>query len=332
VEENKVTFNAACNAARLVLAFGVFLAGGVPLAQAQDGYPNKPIRLLVGFAAGGPTDIPARFIADKLGDLLGQKVIVENKTGAGGMLATRELLAQPHDGYNLLICSHFESINAAVYRNPQFALDDLAPVSLVSKYFYAMAITNALNTPDWASFLKHARANPGKVSYATIGAGSAQELFARELEKLTGISMTSVPYRGGAPVMQDLLPGRVHLFVSPSSTVLPFIEKDQLKVIAISSPERISAAPAVPTFRENGVDFVRFGWLGVCAAKGTPEPVVKRLNAELRKIVAMPDYQALILKTGSIPESSTQEELRKVIDQTYSDTANAVKEFGLQRD
>ena len=319
-------------AANVLLALGLVFAAGADPAPAQDSYPNKPIRLVVGFAAGGPTDIPARFIADKLGDLLGQKVVVENKTGAGGMIATRDVLAQPRDGYNLLLCTHFEAINAAVYRNPQFTLDDLAPISLVSKYFYGFAVTNALNTPDWDSFLRYAKANPGKVSYANIGAGSAQEIFARELEKLTGISMTSVPYRGGAPVMQDLLPGRVQFYVAPTANVMPYVEKGELKVVAISSTERIKTAPDVPTLREKGIDFVRFGWLGICAPRGTPEPILARLNKDLRTVVAMPDYQKLIEQTGSIPESSTPVELRKIIDQTRSEVAAAVKEFGLERD
>jgi tripartite-type tricarboxylate transporter receptor subunit TctC len=316
---------------RYCLALGLATAIAAA-AHAQDAYPNKPIRLVVGFAAGGPTDIPARLIADKLGDLLGQKVVVENKTGAGGMLATRDVLAQPRDGYNLLLCTHFESINAAVYRNPQFALSDLAPISLVSRYYYALAVSNALNTDTLEAFLQHARANPGKVSYASIGAGSAQEIFARELEKLAGISMTGVPYRGGAPVMQDLLPGRVQFYVAPTANVMPFVEKGELKVVAISSADRIKGAPNVPTLREKGIDFVRFGWLGICAANGTPEPILARLNRELRTVVAMPDYQKLIEQSGSIPEASTPAELRKIIDRTRDETAAAVQAFELQRD
>jgi tripartite-type tricarboxylate transporter receptor subunit TctC len=314
-----------------VSALGLAIAGAAA-ATAQDGYPNRPIRLVVGFAAGGPTDIPARFIADKLGELLGQKVVVENKTGAGGMLATREVLAQPRDGYTLLLCTHFESINAAVYRNPQYSLADIAPISLTSRYYYALAVTNALNTDTLEAFISHARANPGKVSYATVGAGSAQEVFARELEKLTGITMTSVPYRGGAPIMQDLLPGRVQFYVAPTANVMSFVDKGQLRAVAISSPERIKSASNVPTLREKGIDFVRFGFLGVCAARGTPEPILARLNKELRAVIAMPDYQALIEKTGSIPEASSPQALAGILDQMRSETAAAVKAFGLERD
>jgi tripartite-type tricarboxylate transporter receptor subunit TctC len=301
-------------------------------AAAQDAYPSRTIRLVVGFAAGGPTDIPARFIADRLGDRLGQRIIVENKTGAAGMLATRDVLAQPRDGYNLLLCTHFESINTAIYRNPQFGLSDLAPISLTSKYFYGLTIPNTVPADDWDAFVKYGRANPGKLSFANIGAGSAQDLFARQLERLTGIAMNAVPYRGGALALQDLLPGRVQFYVAPTANVLPLHEKKQLKVIAISSPERLKSAPDIPTLRDKGIDFVRFGWLGICAGSGTPEPILARLNKEIRAVVADPAYRALIEKSGSIPESSTPAELRKVIDQTLAEVEATVREFKLQRD
>ncbi len=144
--------------------------------------------------------------------------------------------------------------------------------------------------------------------------------------------MNAVPYRGGALVLQDLLPGRVQFYVAPTANVLPLHEKKQLKVIAISSPERLKSAPDIPTLREKGIDFVRFGWLGICAGSGTPEPILARLNKEIRAVVADPAYRALIEKSGSIPESSTPAELRKVIDQTLAEVEATVREFKLQRD
>jgi tripartite-type tricarboxylate transporter receptor subunit TctC len=307
-----------------VLAFG-------GAAVAQDHYPDRPIRLVVGFAAGGSTDIPARFVADKLGDALGQRVIVENKPAAAGMLATRDVLSQPRDGYNLLLCTHFESINTAVYRDVSFKLEDLAPISLVSKYYYGLGLANAIPATDLKSFVAYAKAHPGEVSYATIGAGSAQEIFARQLERLFGISMNRVPYRGGSQVVQDLLPGRVHFYVSPMISVIPLAANKQLKILGVSSPERLTGAPDVPTLREQGIDFVRFGWLGICAGAGTPQPIVDRLNRELVKIVALPDYRAVTEKAGSVPVSSTPAELREVIDQTRRDVAATIQEFGLQQ-
>jgi tripartite-type tricarboxylate transporter receptor subunit TctC len=301
-------------------------------AQAQDAYPVRPIRLIVGFAAGGSTDIPARYVADKLGDLLGQRVVVENRPAAAGMLATREALAQPKDGYTLLLCTHFESINVAVYRNPQYRLADLAPISLISKYFYGLGLANAVPASDLTGFVTYAKAHPGEISYGTLGPGSAQEIFARQLERLAGITMNRVPYRGGAQVIQDLIPGRVQFFVSPMISLVPLLENKQAKVLGVSSTERLKAVPQVPTLREQGIDFVRFGWLGICAGAGTPQPVVDLINRHLTAIVASPDYQAATERAGSIPASSTPAELRQVIDQTLVDVQATVQEFGLQQE
>src|SRR3954469_6570778 len=210
--------------ARLFLILAALVLGMAPPASAQGAYPTRPLRLIVGFAAGGPTDIPARLIADKLGDLLGQRVVVENKPAAAGMLATREALAQPRDGYTLLLCTHFESINVAVYKNPQYKLDDLAPISLVSKYFYGIGLANVVPADDLAGFIRYAKAHPGEISYGTLGPGSAQEIFARQLERLAGISMNRVPYRGGTQIVQDLIPGRVQIYVSPTISLIPLLE------------------------------------------------------------------------------------------------------------
>ncbi|MFZ0117034.1 MAG: tripartite tricarboxylate transporter substrate binding protein, partial [Xanthobacteraceae bacterium] len=190
------------------------------MSHAADPFPTRPIRLVVGFGAGGPTDIPARFVAERLGARLGQNVVVENKPGAGGMLATRDVLSQPSDGYTLLLCTHFESINTVLYRNPQYALRDIAPISLVAKYYYGLALSNAIPAATFEQFVAYAKAHPGEVGYISIGSGSAQEIMARQLERLTGLSMNRIPYRGGPQVMQDLISGIVHFYVAPTLAVL----------------------------------------------------------------------------------------------------------------
>jgi tripartite-type tricarboxylate transporter receptor subunit TctC len=317
---------------RTMLCCAPVLIAGLSQAIAQENYPAKPIRLVVGFGAGGPTDIPARFVADKLGDALGQRVIVENKPAAAGMIATRDVLAQPRDGHTLLLCTHFESINTAVYKNTGFKLDDVAPISLIAKYYYGLALANTIPADGFASFVQYAKAHPGAVDYATIGAGSAQEILARQLEKLTGISMNRIPFRGGPQVVQELIAGRVHFYVSPTLGIVQQYEAKQLKIIAVSSPERLKNLPEVPTLKEKGVDFVRYGWLGICAGAGTPQPVIDRLNRELVTIAGTPDYRAMIEKAGSIAVSSTPAELRQVITQTLDDVAASVREFGLQQE
>jgi len=170
---------------RLSALAALALLSGAP-ALAQDHYPTRTVRLVVGFGAGGPTDIPARFLADKLGTLLGQRMIVENKTGAAGMIATRDVLGQQADGYSLLLCTHFESINTVLYKNPGFKLADVVPISLIARYYYGMAVANAVPAKTFEEFVQYAKTHPGELSYGTIGAGSAQEIMARQLEKLAG--------------------------------------------------------------------------------------------------------------------------------------------------
>src|SRR5215467_13810474 len=158
---------------RIVAAICVGFAAAACSASAAD-YPVRPIRLVIGFAAGGPTDIPARFVAEKLGDRLGQRVVVENKPAAAGMLATRDVLSQPKDGYNLLLCTHFDAINTAVYKDVGYKLSEIAPVSLIAKYYYGLALSPVIPAQDFASFIEYAKARPDEVSYAVIGAGSDQ--------------------------------------------------------------------------------------------------------------------------------------------------------------
>jgi tripartite-type tricarboxylate transporter receptor subunit TctC len=312
--------------------WGLALLAIVGTASGQEAYPTRPIRLVVGFGAGGPTDIPARFIADKLGEALGQRVVVENKPAAAGMIATRDVLSQPRDGYTLLLCTHFEAINTAVYKNVQFKLSDVAPISLIAKYYYGLALANSIPANDFAAFVQYAKAHPGDVSYATIGAGSAQEILARQLEKLTGITLNRIPFRGGPQVVQELIAGRVHFYVSPTLAIVPQYQAQQLKILAVSAPERLKNLSEIPTLTEKGVDFVRFGWLGICAGTGTPQPVLDLLRRHIAAIVDTAEYRTMIEKAGSIAVSSTPDELRQVITQTLDDVAASIREFGMQQE
>jgi tripartite-type tricarboxylate transporter receptor subunit TctC len=287
---------------------------------------------MVGFGAGGPTDIPARFIADRLGTALGQPVVVENKPAAGGIVATRDVLAQPRDGYTLLLCTHFDATNVAVYRNVGYRLSDIAPVSLIAKYYYGLALANVIPADNFEAFVAYAKAHPGEVTYATVGAASAQEIMARQLEKAAGVKLNRIPFRGGAGVVQELVAGRVDLYPSPTLAIVSQYQAKQLKVLATTSPERLKSLPEIPTLKEKGFDFVRFGWLGVCVGAGTPEPIIKTLNDHVVQIVNSPDYRALIENAGSIAIATTPQEFGQIIQKTLDDVAPAVREFGLQQD
>jgi tripartite-type tricarboxylate transporter receptor subunit TctC len=317
---------------RFAVAGLIFSVASACAASAATAYPTKVIHLVVGFGAGGPTDIPARFLADRLSQRLGQRVVVENKPGAAGQIATRDVLAQPKDGYTLLLCTHFESINTVLYKNPGFKLDDLAPISLISKYYYGLALANAVPAATFDEFVAYAKAHPNEVNYATIGAGSAQEILARQLERLAGIKMTRIPFRGGSQVIQELLAGRVHFYVAPTLALVSQYQHKQIKILGVTSAERLKELSEIPTITEKGINYVRYGWLGICAPSGTPQDILDRLNREIKAVVAQPDYRSLIEKAGSVPLASTPAELRQVMNQTVEDVASTIREFGMQQD
>jgi len=240
-------------------------------ASAQE-FPNKTIRIVVGFPAGGPSDMPARILAEKL-RVLGQPVIVENKTGAAGMIALNDVLTQPRDGHTLLLCSYIDAINPLLYKKVSYRLDDIAPVSLIQKAYYAFTISNELPVNDLKGFIAHAKTKPGALNYGKVGSGSVTELLARQLEKVAGISMTGVTFRGTGPAVQEIAAERLDFMVGPLAVTIPLHEAKKVKIIGMTSPERLPVAPDVPTLKEQGTDIVNYGWWGVCAASGVPAPV-----------------------------------------------------------
>jgi len=306
------------------------LFAGTVAGVAAEPYPTRPVRLLVGFPAGGPTDIPARFIADRLSQQLGQKVFVEDKPGAGGMIALDDMLAQPKDGYNLQLCTYFDAINTLLYKNVSYKLSDIAPVTLVSKYYYLMALAKSVPVDTLDQFITYAKAHPGDILYGTVGAGSTQELVAHELEKTTGIKMTKVPFKGSTEITQEMLAGRVHFQVGPTLAIAPYYKTGELKVIATTSPERLKAFPEIPTLTERGYALTPYGWLGVCAAAGTPKPIVDLLNKHITSITQSDEYRQFLEKAGSISAATTPEEFGRVLAQTVRDAAPYVHEFHMQ--
>ena len=298
-------------------------------ASAQD-FPNKTIRIVVGFPAGGPSDVPARIIAEKL-RVLGQPVIVENKTGAAGMIALNDVLAQPRDGHTLLLCSYIDAINPLLYKKVAYKLDDIAPVSLIQKAYYAFTISNALPVNDLKGFIAHAKTKPGALNYGKVGSGSVTELLARQLEKVAGISMTGVTFRGTGPAVQEIAAGRLDFMVGPLAVTIPLHEAKKVKIIGMTSPERLPVAPDVPTLKEQGTDIVNYGWWGVCAASGTPRPILETLNKHVAAAVASPDFKSVIEKTGVIPLSSSIDEFAAIIADTAKEAGVMIKELGIEQ-
>ena len=300
-------------------------------AMAQD-YPTRPVRLVVGFTAGGPTDVPARFIADKLSAALGKPVVVENKPGAGSMLATYDLLSQRRDGHTLLACTYFDPVNTLLYKNAKYKVADIGPVTLFSKYDYAIAVSPNNPAQDFGQLVQYAKQNPGKLNYGHLGIGSTQNILAKKLEKVAGMSMTAIPYKGAADALQEIVAGRLDLFIGPPLVVMPLVQSKLIKILAVTGSERLSSAPDVPTLTEAGIPLVAFAWLGICAGSGTPQPIIDLLNSKLVPIINSNEFRAMIEKSGSTPVSSTPQEMQKVIDDTVKDAAPIIEEFKLYMD
>jgi len=315
--------------AAAAIAAALLFGGAAAPATAQT-YPTRPIKLVVGFLAGGPTDIPARFIADRLSAQLGQKVYVENKPGAGGMIALNDVLAQPADGYSLSFCTYFDAINTLLYKNVSYKLADIAPVTLVSKYYYLMGLAKSVPVDTFKEFVGYAKAHPGEILYGTVGAGSTQELVAHELEKTVGIQMTKVPFKGANEITQEMLAGRVQFQVGPPIAIGPFYRSGKMKVLATTSPQRLKSFSDIPTLTELGYPLTPYAWLGVCAKSGMPKPIVDLLNRHLVSIVQSDEYRQFLEKAGNIPASDTPEEFGKVIADTVNDAAPYVREFHMQ--
>jgi tripartite-type tricarboxylate transporter receptor subunit TctC len=316
--------------ARALWIAAAILLGGVTGSAAAEPYPTHAIRLVVGFLAGGPTDIPARFIADRLSAQLGQKVYVENKPGAGGMIALNDVLAQPRDGYNLSFCTYFDAINTLLYQNVSYKLADIAPITMVSKYYYLIALAKSVPVDTFAQFVSYAKAHPSEILYGTVGAGSTQELVAHELEKTAGITMTKVPFKGANEITQEMLAGRIHFQVGPPIAVGAYYKSSQLKVLATTSPQRLASFPEVPSLTELGYPLTPYGWLGVCAGAGTPQPIVDLLNRHIVSITNSDEYRQFMDKVGNIPVAMTPDQFGRAIAATADDASPTIREFHMQ--
>jgi tripartite-type tricarboxylate transporter receptor subunit TctC len=318
---------------RVVAAAGLgALAAITHGAFAQDNFPARPIRLLVGFPAGGPTDVPARVVAERLRVSLGQPVVVENKPGASGMLAVQELLTRPRDGHELLVCTYIDPVNPVLYRDPKYRVEDLAPISQIQRAHYLLAVRKGFPAQTLAEFVGHARANPGKVSYGDIGQGSMPFFVAKQLEKTAGITMYGVSYRGTPQVLQDMAGDRLDFFVGPIISTLPLVKSGALRPLGVTSPQRIATEPGIPTLVEQGVAITADAWLGICAASGVPPERIRTLNRHVVDAVASDEFRSTIEKVGNVPTSSSPEAFGRLIQETARTTGALVKELGVRLD
>jgi tripartite-type tricarboxylate transporter receptor subunit TctC len=275
---------------RLFLVAGLL---GIPFAAQAQGYPVKPVRLVVPFAPGGGTDIIARLVAQYLGEALGQPVVADNRGGAGSTLGTDIVAKAPADGYTVLLGNISLAFNAALYRKlPYDALRDLAPITLVAVQPNILVVHPSLPAKTLKEFIALAQANPGKYSYCSAGTGSGTHLAGELLKMLTGIDLVHVPYKGTGPALNDLIGGQVQMMVSTFASALPHAKSGRLRALAVTTAKRSNAAPDVPTLIEAGVPGFEYStWYGLLAPAGVRKDVVDKLNATVKQVVSRDDVR-----------------------------------------
>jgi len=269
------------------------------MANAQS-YPTRPVRIVVGFAAGGAPDIAARLVAQWLSERLGQQFIIENRTGAGGNIATEAVLDAPADGYTLLLVSLANAVNASLYEKLKFNfIHDVAPVASISHEAYGMEVHPSFPAKTVGEFIAYAKANPGKLNMASAGNGTGPHMAGELFKIMAGVDMVHVAYRGSPPALTDLLAGQVQIMFSPMSSSIEYVRAGKLRALAVTTATRSEALPNVPTVAEFVPGYEASGWFGIAAPGNTPVEIIEKLNQEINAGLADPKLQARLASLGS---------------------------------
>lgn len=298
-----------------VLAACAFsMAWAAPAAQAQA-WPDRPIRLLVGFPPGGSTDLAGRILANRLSQSLGQPVIVENRAGASGNIAAEAVARAAPDGYTLLMAAtSFAAAPAFFDKLPWDPVKDFTPVSLVATVPIMVVTTPSLGVKNLRELVAHSKANPGKLNMASPGPTTLTRLSGEQFAQAAGLQWETVHYKGGAPAMQDMLAGRAHVMFANISDVIAQVQAGKLAAVAVATPRRSAIAPEVPTIAESGYPGFSFStWQAVVGPAGLPPAVVSRLNGEIRKAMALPEVQTQFLGLGTDAATGSPDELRTLL-------------------
>lgn len=303
-------------------------------ASASDNWPTKPVRLLVAFPAGGTTDVLARLIAQKLTSRLGQQVIVENKPSAGGIVGTDQIAKSAPDGYNLLMVPSLHATNVSLYSKlPYDTVNDFAPIALVATSPYVLVTHPDVPAKTLGELISHLKKKPGDLNMSTSAIGSPQHLAAELFKRSAGIDVTLVPYKGSGAILPDLMAGRVSLAFENPAVVKPHIQSGALRAIAISSAERSSVLPGVPTMTESGLEnFVVVGWFGIMAAANTPPPIVAKLNKAISEIMQEPDVRDRVTGMGASPLSGPPGALSELLKREIAVWGKVIREANIKAD
>ena len=297
---------------------------------AHAAYPTKPIRVIAGFPPGSGADITARVIGAKLGDALGQQVVVDNRPGAGSNIAAEIAAKSPADGYALFIGTVANTINATLYSKLPFDFArDFAPVALTTAAPNVLVVHPSVPAKSVKELIALARSRPGQLNFASAGTGTAPHLSAELFNAMAGVKMAHIPYKGSPPAVTDLLAGEVALMFSPSSTVLPHVKTGRLRALAVTTATRLPSLPELPTVAESGLKgYETITWFGFVAPARTTPAVVTRLNAEIVKVLALPEVRNLFASQGIETLGGTPDHFARYIRDEIAKWAKVIRLSG----
>jgi tripartite-type tricarboxylate transporter receptor subunit TctC len=314
----------------LVLLLGFVLACVVAPALAQEKFPNRPVRFVVGFSAGGPNDIVARVMSEWLTEHLGSPFVVENRVGTGGMLAAQSVINSAPDGYTIMFVAPNNAIGATLYKNLPFVhVRDTTPIASMMKLTNVMVVPPSLPVKTVAEFIAHAKANPGKLSYASSGNGTSVHMSAELFKMMAGLDMVHVPYRGSAAAYPDLLTGKVHVLFDNLPGSVEFVRTGKLRALAVTTSTRSDALPDVPTVADTIPGYEASVFYGVAGPKGIPPHIVEILNKAFSAALADPRIQKRVADLGGVPTPMSPADFGKLTAEETEKWAKVVRAAGI---
>jgi tripartite-type tricarboxylate transporter receptor subunit TctC len=318
---------------RRLLMLGGAAVASLPAAAWAQAFPAKPIRVMVPYAPGGGADANARLISQPMATQLGQPIVVENRPGASGVIAATAVIQSPADGYTMLFDTFPYAVNAVLRKLPFDPVKDLLPVSQAINMPNILVVPASAPYKTFKEFIDYARANPGKLSYASYGAGGSAHLAAEMLKRDAGIDWLHVPYKGGAPAITDLLAGQVNAYFANPVSGLPYVQAGRLRALATTGRQRMEALPDVPTVIESGYkDFEVVEWNGFFVPKGTPPAVIDRLAAAVKDATHQPETRKRLLSMGIEPVGNTPKEFGAFLQSQITRWAALIKSNGITVD
>jgi tripartite-type tricarboxylate transporter receptor subunit TctC len=301
---------------------------GISRAQA---YPSRPVRIIVGFPPGGATDIQARLMGEWLTGRLGQQFIVENRAGASGNIGTAEVAKAPADGYTLLQVVTPAAINAALYTNLSFNfIRDIAPVIYVARLAYVVVVHPSVPITTIPELIAYAKANPGKINYGSAGSGTPQNITCELFKMMSGVNLVHVPYRGGAPAVNDLLAGHLHVIFAPVSEAIQHVRAGKLRPLAVTTAARLDVLPDVPTVGDFLPGYEASGFAGIGAPRNTPAEIIDLLNKEINAALADSKVKARIVDLGGTVVGGSPAEFAKLISDATEKWAKVISFAGIK--